>query len=106
MSVYTPPPSESDDVKSATLVRRIRRRAKEPACLKEWRQRMAGEAGKAVYALRKHIERINADRKNHGFGFLPVRGGQGPRALARARQQPPRRSPPEDQDHIKRPTKP
>ena len=34
----------------------------------------ASEAGQAVYALRKRIERINADRKNHGFGFLPVRG--------------------------------
>jgi transposase len=74
VSVYTPPPSERDDVKPATLARRIRKRAKEPACLKEWRGRMASEAGKAVYALRKHIERINADRKNHGFGFLPVRG--------------------------------
>jgi hypothetical protein len=36
----------------------------------------ASEAGQAVYALRKRIERINADRKNHGFGlfFLPIRG--------------------------------
>jgi transposase len=74
VSVYTPPPSERDDVKPATLARRIRKRAKEPACLKAWRKRMASEAGKAVYALRQRIERINADRKNHGFGFLPVRG--------------------------------
>jgi len=72
--VYTPPPSERDDVKPATLARRLRKREKEPACLKEWRERMASESGKAVYALRKRIERINADRKNHGFGFLPVRG--------------------------------
>jgi hypothetical protein len=35
---------------------------------------MASEAGQAVYALRQRIERINADRKNHGFGFLAVRG--------------------------------
>ena len=35
---------------------------------------MASEAGKKVYALRQLIERINADRKNHGFGFLYVRG--------------------------------
>jgi transposase len=74
VSVYTPPPSERDDVKPATLARRIRKRAKEPTCLKAWRERMASEAGKAVYALRKRIERIHADRKNHGFGFLPVRG--------------------------------
>ncbi len=74
VEVYTPPPSERDDVKPASLARRIRKRAKEPACLKAWRERMASEAGKAVYGLRKHIERVNADRKNHGFGFLPVRG--------------------------------
>jgi hypothetical protein len=35
---------------------------------------MASKAGNAVYALRQRIERINADRKNHGFGFLAVRG--------------------------------
>ena len=74
VSVYTPPPREGDDIKPATLARRIRKRAKEPACLKAWRQRMASQAGQAVYALRKRIERINADRKNHSFGFLPVRG--------------------------------
>jgi Transposase DDE domain len=74
VSVYTPPPGERDDVKPATLARRIRKREKEPVCLKARRERMASEAGQAVYALRKRIERINADRKNHGFGFLPVRG--------------------------------
>ena len=74
VSVYTPPPNEKENVKPATLARRIRKRAKEHFCLKAWRERMASEAGKAVYALRQRIERINADRKNHGFGFLPVRG--------------------------------
>ena len=74
VEVYTPPPSERENVKPASLARRIRKRAKEPLCLKAWRERMASEAGKTVYALRKRIERINADRKNHGFGFLPVRG--------------------------------
>jgi transposase len=74
VEVYTPPPSERADVKPATLARRICKRAKEPACLKAWRERMASEAGQAVYGLRKRIERVNADRKNHGFGFLPVRG--------------------------------
>jgi transposase len=74
VSVYTPPPNEKENVKPATLARRIRKRAKEPLCLNQWRERMASEAGKAVYGLRKRIERIHADRKNHGFGFLPVRG--------------------------------
>ena len=42
--------------------------------MKEWRNRMATSAGQEVYRLRKLIERINANLKNHGFGFLPVRG--------------------------------
>ena len=74
VSVYTPPPGERDDIKPASLARRRRKREKEPACLKAWRERMASETGKAVYALRQRIERINADRKNQGFGFLAVRG--------------------------------
>jgi transposase len=74
VEVYTPPPRERDNVKLASLARRRRKREREPAFLKRWRERMASEAGKTVYALRKRIERINADRKNHGFGFLAVRG--------------------------------
>jgi transposase len=72
--VYTPPPAERCDVKPASLKRRAKKRAREPNSVKAWRERMASEAGKAVYALRKRIERVNADRKNHGFGFIPVRG--------------------------------
>jgi transposase len=74
VQVYTPPPSERDDVKPATFKRRAKKRAQEPDGVRAWRKRMASEAGQAVYALRKRIERINADRKNHGFGFIPVRG--------------------------------
>jgi hypothetical protein len=74
VQVYTPPPSERDDVKPATLKRRAKKRAAEPDSVRAWRERMASETGQAVYALRKRIERINADRKNHGFGFIPVRG--------------------------------
>ena len=74
VQVYTPPPAERDDVKPATLKWRERRRALEPDSVRAWRARMASKAGQAVYALRKRIERINADRKNHGFGFIPVRG--------------------------------
>jgi hypothetical protein len=74
VSVYTPPPRDGNEVKPASLKRRERKRELEPACLKAWRERMASEAGQAVYALRQRIERINADRKNHDFGFLAVRG--------------------------------
>ena len=34
----------------------------------------ATQAGADVYGRRKLIERINANLKNHGFGFIPVRG--------------------------------
>ena len=74
VTVYAPTPAERDDVKPATLAKRARERAREPDSVKAWRERMASEAGQTVYRLRKRIERVNADRKNHGFGFLPVRG--------------------------------
>ena len=70
VSVYTPPPGERDDVKPATLARRIRKREKEPVCLKAWNARRAKRAKRSMLWA-KRIERINADRKNHGFGFLP-----------------------------------
>lgn len=72
--VFAPPPSERDDVKPSTLARRAKARAREPASVQEWRGRMASESGREVYRARKLIERINADRKNHGFGLMYVRG--------------------------------
>jgi transposase len=74
VTVYAPPPSERADVTPETLRKRNIKRAREPESIKEWRSRMASDGGKKVYELRKLIERINADRKNHGFGFLAVRG--------------------------------
>jgi ribosomal protein L34 len=74
VTVYAPPPRESLAVKAATLAKRASQRAREPDSVKAWRSRMATEAGQAIYERRKLIERINADRKNHGFGFLGVRG--------------------------------
>ena len=82
VQVFTPPPTERDDVKPATLKRRAKKRALEPDSVKAWRERMASKAGQTVYALRKHIERVNADRKNHGFGFIPVRGLMKAKAFA------------------------
>jgi hypothetical protein len=72
---YAPPPSEGgDEISPRALANRRRRRAKEPYGVKEWRCRMATQAGQDVFSLRKLIERINANLKNHGFGFIPVRG--------------------------------
>jgi transposase len=74
VKVYAPPPSDRQDVKAETLVRRAKQRAREPDSVKEWRSRMEAQAGAEVYGRRKLIERINAHLKNHGFGFIPVRG--------------------------------
>lgn len=74
VTVFAPPPPERKDVKAVTLQWRKRVRKKEPQSVREWRERMASEAGQKVYQSRQLIERIFADRKNHGFGILPVRG--------------------------------
>ena len=74
VTVFTPVPATSDDVKPETLRRREAKLDREPECLKAWRERMASPQGQAAYAKRKQIERINAERKNRGFGFLAVRG--------------------------------
>lgn len=74
VTVFAPLPSERDDVKPETLAKRAKNRATEPESLKAWRSRMGTSAGQEVYRDRKLIERINAHLKNHGFGFLPVRG--------------------------------
>jgi transposase len=74
VKVFAPTPSERDDIKPASLAQRARQRAREPESVKEWRSRMGTQAGQEIYGLRKLIERINANLKNHGFGFIPVRG--------------------------------
>jgi transposase len=82
VTVFAPAPVERDDVKPSTFERRARQRAREPAAVQEWRSRMATDAGKEIYRVRKLIERLNADRKNHGFGVLYVRGLMKAKAVA------------------------
>jgi transposase len=74
VKVYAPIPAERDDVKPTTLARRAKQRMREPESVKEWRGRMVTPEAEEVYRLRKRIERINADLKNHGFGFIRLRG--------------------------------
>jgi transposase len=74
VSVYAPTPTERENISPRGLANRRRKRAQEPDGVKEWRSRMATQAGQDVYRRRKLIERVNAFLKNHGFGFLPVRG--------------------------------
>jgi transposase len=82
VTVYAPTPTERENISAAALRNRNSKRAREPHSVKEWRSRMASAAGQAVYRLRKLIERVNADRKNHGFGYLPVRGLTKAKAVA------------------------
>jgi transposase len=74
VKVFAPTPVEREDISPRGLANRNCKRAREPENVKEWRRRMAAEAGQEVYRRRKLIERINAHLKNHGFGFLYVRG--------------------------------
>lgn len=74
VTVYAPVPGERDDVKPETLAKRAKKRALEPESVKAWRRRMETAAAQEVYGLRKLIERLNANLKNHGFGVLYVRG--------------------------------
>lgn len=72
--VYSPPPSERDDVTAETKRKRLWKRRREPEAVKEWRDRMASEAGKEVYRRRKLTEHAHAKMKNRGFGRMLVHG--------------------------------
>ena len=74
VKVFAPPPAEREHVSPKVVSNRQRARDREPQAIREWRQRMETAEGQAVFSLRKLIERVNANLKNHGFGFLPVRG--------------------------------
>ena len=74
VTIYAPPPTERANISPQGRANRERKRAREPDSVKEWRNRMATQAGQEIYRLRKLIERVNAHLKNRGFGFIPVRG--------------------------------
>jgi len=74
MKVYSPPPKERAEVKPETERKRDWKRQQEPAAVKEWRDRMASDAGKEVYRRRKLTEHAHAHMKNRGFDRMPVHG--------------------------------
>jgi hypothetical protein len=74
LEVFSPPAKESETVSADTLRKRVWKHAHEPAAVKAWRERMASEAGKAVYRRRKLTEHVHAKMKNHGFGRMLVHG--------------------------------
>ncbi len=48
LAVYSPPPTERQDVTAETLRKRVWKRQNEPAPVQDWRTRMASEAAKLV----------------------------------------------------------
>lgn len=81
MEVFAPPKGCSETAKPASRARYERKLAGEPKCLKDWRARMASEAGKTVYARRGKTEHPHARMKNCGFGRMLVRGLKKVRAV-------------------------
>ena len=81
LTVYCPPPPDHEDVSAETLRKRCWKRAREPEVLRQWRARMASEAGQLVYRGRKLTEHVHAKMKNRGFGRMPVHGMAGVRVV-------------------------
>jgi transposase len=74
MTIFSPPPKEKDDVKEETKRKRAWKRRREAPAVRDWRERMAGDDGKTIYARRKNTEHAHAHMKNRGFGTMLVRG--------------------------------
>ena len=74
MVIYSPPPAERDDVTEETKRKRAWKRKHEALAVRLWRERMADEQAKPIYARRKNTEHAHAHLKNRGFGGMLVRG--------------------------------
>ncbi|MGH8496200.1 MAG: transposase [Gammaproteobacteria bacterium] len=74
--VYSPVPAASRRATPESLRKRRWRHAREPAALRDWRQRMASLEGQLIYARRRLIETVNGHLKNHGLSRLMLRGAE------------------------------
>ena len=74
LTVYSPPARDHAAVTEESLRKRRWRREREPAVLRDWRARMASEAGRLVYRRRKLTEHVHAKMKNRGFARMPLHG--------------------------------
>ena len=61
-------------MKEETKRKRDWKRRHEPPAVRDWRERMASEDAKPIYARRKMTEHAHARMKNRGFGTMLVRG--------------------------------
>ena len=79
--VYSPPPAERDEVTPQTRRKRDWLRRREPWPVKEWRERMAGEAAQETYKRRKLTERAHGQMKNRGMHRFLVHTRRAVRAV-------------------------
>jgi len=82
ITVYAPPQPMSEDIKPESQARRKVRLEKEPPAVKEWRQRMETPEAVEMMKKRKRIELVNAQTKDRGLDYLPVRGLVKAKAIA------------------------
>lgn len=73
IDVYTPVPADKEDIKPESQRSREWRRHREPEAIKAWRERMAQQAGEAVYRRRSWVETVNGILKGRGLGIMRVR---------------------------------
>jgi transposase len=74
MTIFSPPPEKNDEVTAETRRKRAWKHRHEAPAVRNWRERMAGEDAKLIYARRKNTEHAHAHMKNRGLGSMPVRG--------------------------------
>jgi transposase len=74
LQVYSPPAKQRGTITQAAARNRRSQLTHEPPAVKDWRSRMASEAGKDVYRRRKLTEHAHAKMKNRGFGRVLVHG--------------------------------
>jgi hypothetical protein len=86
--VLSPSAKGSERLSAETLRKQIWKHAHEPAAVKAWRERMASEAGKAVYRRRKLTEHAHAKLKGGDrWPLLPPMPGAFPqKSLSGERQ--------------------
>ena len=82
ITVYAPPQPVREDTKPENLARRKAKLAKVPDAVKDWRQRMETPEAAEMMKKGKRIELVNAQTKDRGFDYLPVRGPVKAQAIA------------------------
>jgi hypothetical protein len=83
LEVYSPPVKQRATITPGGARNRRSQMKHEPDVLKAWRERMASDAGQAVYQRRKLTEHAHAKMKNRGFARMLVHGIETVRSVCR-----------------------